>query len=971
MNNKLTIYHVNIRHWLSNRYLLATDIVNYQPDIILVNETNVVNAPIKLKGYYCFHSCKELHSGVAIFIKLNLTFHYLVINNNSDPFTLCVKVQTSLGPVLIATSYSPPRHSFINTVTLNKILDYNLPTLIIADFNAHHSYFNNGKRPDTKGKQLFTFCQNRNVSCLGPDFFTFRGPMGKGTPDIILASSSFKMFHYHIAEGSFIGSDHIPIIFTFSALPIRKSTPKINNHKLNIDGYQSDLNTHSFSEFHNRPVSTIDTAVDTIHNNILLARSHNCPPATIQTYLSYHPTAAIKQKLKQFQSAYSSYLRRGFPSIAVINKYKLEFLALVKGHASSHWHSIVALASDCYGNPSLFWNKVGRLMGRKSKHFSHLVMPPPDEDDSVISLDYTEGDSISEPIDKAHLMSNVWSRVFRPHTGPEFENNNTRQVASWFTDNLHSFQPASTVDLTSLAASHPLLRPIEAEEYHGVLKSFKKHKAPGPSGISIILIQFLPPNYHKHIRSLYNAILASRYWPFIFKTSTMIFLNKPQKSPTNPLNYRPISLLEVLAKLFEKILSKRLLYYLEYNNILPQFQFGFRPGRSTIHSISIMKELLLECRRQSRPTLIATRDITKAFDTVWHQGLLFKIANILNLGSHFTSLIFNYLINRFITPYFASTSGPPFSPSAGVPQGSCLGPILFLIFVHDLPPPVYPSTLLFQFADDLVHITPSDSRAASKHKVKNAIRKLEFELENTLVWEENWRIQTSLDKCSVLHTGTSRITMENLAGVIVRDAQIPIIEPLRILGYNFTSRLLDSTHVNFIAGRARHELFKLRRFSSAPEYIRQRLYLTLIRPVLEYPSLELYNTTKTNIKKLQAIQNNALRFIAGVTWKDFVSSENLHQRLKIQPLNIRLHHLAFKTKFKMRDTYLDNNFITYHKLITDFSFVEPPLCQRQPSQLELLKSEIYSLHGDRSPTIQSLPPSIEDIPPPPDPIYKY
>ena len=968
--NQLTVYHVNIRHWIHNKYLLATDIVNYSPHVILVNETNIVNTPLKLKGYYCFYSCPELHSGVAIFVKLGLDFYSMVINNNEDPHTLCIKIQSSLGPILIATSYSLPRHSMINTITLNKILDYNLPTLIIADFNAHHSYFNNGKRPDTKGKQLFTFCRNRNVSFLGPDFSTFRGPMGKGTPDIILASSSFKMFHHHIREGNYIGSDHIPIIFTFSALPIRKLLPRINTHKLNVDGYHDDLKHHSFPSLQYQSINIIDSTVETIHHNINVAKTNNCPRATIQTYLSYHPTAAIKRKLKQFQSAYASYLKRGFPSIAIVNKYKLEFLALVKGHSSSNWNSIVSLASDCYGNPSLFWSKVNRLLGRKSKHCSHLVMPLIDDDDSVHSLNFVEGDSISKPADKAHLMSYVWSRVFQPHTDPEFENENTAHVSSWFENNSLSFESASTIDFTSLSASDPLVRPIEAEEYHCALKSFRKYKAPGPSGISILLIQYLPPNYHIQIRSLFNAIIASRYWPIIFKTSKMIFLGKPHKSSTNPLNYRPISLLEVLAKLLEKIISKRLLYFLEYNNILPQCQFGFRPGRSTTHSISLMKELLLECRRQSRPALIATRDITKAFDTVWHQGLLYKIDRLLHLGSHFTSLIFNYLISRIITPYFASTPGPSFSPSAGVPQGSCLGPILFLIFVHDLPPTVYPSTLLFQFADDLVHITPSESRASSKHKVKNAIRKLEFELEKTLVWEENWRIQTSLDKCSVLYTGTSRDTVENFAGVIVRDTQIPLIEPLKILGYNFTPRLLDSSHISIVTGRAKHELTRLLRFSSAPEHIRKRLYLTLIRPILEYPCLELYNTSKTNMKKLQAVQNRALRFITGVAWNDFISSETLHNRLTLDPLNIRLYHLAYKTKFKMRDVYLNRDFIPYHKLISDFTFTTQPLRHRSPSQLELLESEIYSMHGNRTPRIQSLPPSIDDIPPPPLPIYK-
>ena len=952
--------------------MLATDITNYSPHVILINETNAVSKSIRLKGYYCLHSCPELHSGVAIFIKLGLQFHPIVINNNSDPFALCIKLITSLGPILIATCYSPPRHSSINTITLNKILDHNLPTVIIGDFNAHHSFFHNRKYADSKGKQLYQFCHNRHISFLGPDFPTFRGPMGTGTPDLILTSANFSMFHYNITEGSYVGSDHIPIIFTFSALPIRKSTPRIDNRKLHVDGYQAELKTQVFPSFAGRSVTLIDSEIENIHTDILSARTNNCPPATIKTYLSYHPTSSIKRKLKQFQSAYSSYLYKGFPSISIVNKYKLEFITLVKCHFSTHWNSVVSLASDCYGNPSLFWNRVGRMLGRKSRISSHLVMPPPDDGDSGDSFDstYAEGDSISDPTDKAHLMSKVWSNVFRPHSDPEFDNDNTDKVANWYHDQSPSFQHQEIIDLSTLSPHHPLLRPIEADEYHGVLKSFKKHKAPGPSGISLNLILYLPPNYHRHIRSLYNAVLASRYWPVIFKTSSMIFINKPHKSPTNPLNYRPISLLEILAKVLEKIISKRLLYYLEFHNFLPQCQFGFRPGRSTIHSINIISEILLECRRQSRPVLIATRDITKAFDMVWHQGLLYKIANLLKLGLHFTSLIFNYLCNRSITPYFNSISGPSFNPSAGVPQGSCLGPILFLIFVHDLPPPIYPSTLHFQFADDLVHVTPSDSRGNNKNKVKIAINKLELELQNTLRWEEAWRIKTSLEKCSVLYSGTTLTQIENYAGVIVRDTQIPIVNNLRILGYHFNPRLLASSHVKIATGRALSELHKLKRFSSAPEHIRKRLYLTLIRPILEYPCLELNSASTTSKKKLQVVQNAALKFISNVTWSDFISSEDLHLRLNLDPVNVRLHYLAYKTSFKMRETYLNTDSVPYHKLITNFIFNDSPENVSQPSQLHLLETEIYSLQGTRSPRIQSLPPSISDIPPPPDPIYR-
>ena len=271
-----------------------------------------------------------------------------------------------------------------------------------------------------------------------------------------------------------------------------------------------------------------------------------------------------------------------------------------------------------------------------------------------------------------------------------------------------------------------------------------------------------------------------------------------------------------------------------------------------------------------------------------------------------------------------------------------------------------------------MHVTPSDSRAANKNKVKIAIRKLEFELESTLLWEESWKIKTSLNKCSVLYSGTTRSMVENYAGVIVRDTLLPIAEPLKILGYHLHPHLFESCHINSISHRAKSELSKLYRFQTAPEFIKKRLYLTLIRPILEYPCLEVHSASLSLLRKLQVVQNKALRFITNTTWRDFVSSEALHLRLKLDPMNIRLFSLAYKTQFKMRDMYYLSNdppYMPYHKLIKDYTLSGPTYRQRGPSLLEILETEIYSLHGNRSLKIHSLPQSIDDIPASPDPIY--
>ena len=138
---------------------------------------------------------------------------------------------------------------------------------------------------------------------------------------------------------------------------------------------------------------------------------------------------------------------------------------------------------------------------------------------------------------------------------------------------------------------------------------------------------------------------------------------------------------------------------------------------------------------------MASRDVSKEYDTVWLQGLQYKIQVILNIDIHFAALIYNYVFDRLISPTFESKSGPSFTPLAGVPQGSCLRPILYLIYVHDIPLPLYRDTLLVQFADDIIHVIRPDSRG--KNRITSAQAKLKRELLRTLSWEEKWRMKTN------------------------------------------------------------------------------------------------------------------------------------------------------------------------------------------------------------------------------------
>ena len=219
----LTIYHLNIRNFNKFQYNLTIDLNSYSPDIILLNETGL--EPLfnpRLLGYQSISKSQGLYSGVAIFIKNDLTFELI---RADDDNSLGIKLITNMGPIIIGTNYCAPRFNYIPTPTLKSFLSHNLPTILISDFNAHHPNFSNSIKGqpngDATGKILNKFIQSNNLNFLGPYFHTYISNKKRGKPDLILSNNKFKLYHYYIQPGEFIGSDHVPIIMKISINPIK------------------------------------------------------------------------------------------------------------------------------------------------------------------------------------------------------------------------------------------------------------------------------------------------------------------------------------------------------------------------------------------------------------------------------------------------------------------------------------------------------------------------------------------------------------------------------------------------------------------------------------------------------------------------------------------------------------------------------------------------------------------------------
>ena len=390
---------------------------------------------------------------------------------------------------------------------------------------------------------------------------------------------------------------------------------------------------------------------------------------------------------------------------------------------------------------------------------------------------------------------------------------------------------------------------------------------------------------------IFNASLASGLVPNSWKKATVIPLKKCGNS-TDVNNLRPISLLPIQGKMLEKIIHKRLLSHLDENKLLDQKQGGFRPNHSTIDTIVKFSENIYKQVNEGDVVIATYIDLKKAFDTVNHSILIQKLRKV---GIKNTNLIWieNYLTNRSQTTLangIASSSRPV---RCGVPQGSVLGPLLFLIYVNDLGHTLNASNH-FLYADDTVIF----------HSGKNInviTNTLQADLNSYGSWCKANKLTINTKKSNFVIYGTN----QKLAHI--RDCQIKLNnEPLarthsyKYLGVYLDERLNFNAQIDNCCKIVSHKLYllsKVRRNITVDTCT--RVYKSMIAPLLDYGDIIYSATSDRNLARIQKLQNRGLRIC--LNNHVYVSRIQLHQTCEVLPLKIRRKYNLRKYMFKQKE----------------------------------------------------------------------
>jgi len=420
-------------------------------------------------------------------------------------------------------------------------------------------------------------------------------------------------------------------------------------------------------------------------------------------------------------------------------------------------------------------------------------------------------------------------------------------------------------------------------------------KSTGPDDIPAYILKTYASILAPILQAIYTQSLSSTSLPSDWLLANINPLFKTGDR-TDPTNYRPISLTSIPCKIFEHILHKHIMNHLDTNNILTDSQHGFRPKRScesqlitTFHDIPQQLD-----RRDIRQVDAVVLDFAKAFDKVPHKRLISKLKyyGISGPTLHWITAFLTDRTQRVLLDGSSSDSVPVYS---GVPQGTVLGPLLFLLYINDLPlSTVNSSTRLF--ADDSLLF-----RAV---KTTDDCRLLQEDLDALLRWERTWQMHFRHDKCKILRFTRSHSPIQHI--YTLGDTELETVQSHKYLGIHISSNLKFNTHIDAICFKANRTLGFLRRnLHGCTQDIKHLAYNTLVRPTLEYCSTVWDPYTHRNIDRLERINTKAARFITNnYTYAPGITTR-IKQQINMDFLHVRRQTHRLTLMYKITNNYID------------------------------------------------------------------
>jgi hypothetical protein len=901
MDEGLTIYYQNVRGLRTKTYTFFNSILNCNYDVVVLTETwlneGVLSSELFDDRFIVYR--QDVGGGVnlwrhGVLIAINKRLRSELCHDLSSNQIACISIGVRIIfprniSIFINAIYFPPAtpsNLYLDYCehieSLSNVLKNNL--LIVGDFNLPEI---NSSTYDLSQGTVKAKILHQLMNFYELDSFNSVRNVNYRTLDLVLSNLHLDVIR---DDDPLVPEDNHHPALQISMVPLSTLTADYTHESTTV-GY--DFRKGDFSSLYVKlrdldweslySCTNVDTAVDLFYAHIYSCFNDCIPKRKIRSTNSKYPPwftrdiiADLKKKNKcSRKRKFSVYHNNVFKGLRSSLKVRIEH---------EHRNYLNRIETEVKNNIKNFWAYVNS----KRKSFS-----------------------------PENMMN--WNNI--TYCGPE--------IAGGFADFFRSVYNQSSVDCCKVedlrnveSLTDVVLGSISSEEVVAGIRSLKSSGLGGPDGVPSFIVKGCSEVLIEPLKFIFNLSISTSCFPSKWKVARVVPIFKSGHR-NNIANYRPISILNNFAKVFERIIYSSI--FRQVRHVISDKQHGFLPGRSTTTNLMVLTNELSSVLDKGGQMDVIYMDFTKAFDTVSHAVLLEKL-NKIGFNMNLIKLMKSYLKDRTQYVSISNVKSPVYQCTSGVPQGSNLGPLLFLMFINDLPLNINESMCLM-FADDVKVFKPV-------MRFEDC-RKLQEDVNNISCWCHSNKLNLNISKCCVLTFTRQHNPLNytyNVSGI-----NLDKVASYKDLGVVFNANLSFNPHIESLVAKANRQLGFIMRtccnFSDTNTF--SFLYKALVRSILEY-AVEVWNPyTCDMIIVLERMQNKFLRLLFFKTFghscpREFPTSE-LRAIFRYDSLKLRREVKSLSFLYNVLNNKIDCIYFTSKLNIyvspiarrTSFSFFIP------------------------------------------------
>lgn len=816
-------------------------IEKHKIDILFVSETHLRPAQsFRLRNMIGYRTDRfnRKGGGTAIFLKSNITHNVETLPNLRTLEATAVTIDTNQGKTTLIAAYLSPGADLIEEDFIT-IFDRFERILLCGDLNSKHLAWNS-RRGNAKGEKLYDLETRIQALTQAPVDPTYIPPFQNQHPDVLdVAMVKNVNPNLHLQTINDLTSHHQPVLGKLrkaTNMPTLKTTTTTN-----WEQYCRWLNNNVQPTKPLHTIAEVDSAIDEITTKI--KKAANKASTTI---------------------AYSSSFYEAFPPA-------LQDLKYLKNRARKKWQKT---RNPAYRQEM---NTLSRELTKRAREWRAEVWEDRMEQIQLRSRDEWQlirNVRNPRPPKRALLMNNqltfdalakaeLFANTYEEQNRLDFQNlENNIQEDDDTRNRANRIRQNPSGDIPELTTP---------QEVKSIIKNLNSNSAPGPDGVTNDQIKHLPRKPLVLLTRIYNKCLQMEYFPTKWKQAKIVPIPKQGKDLQIPNNYRPISLLSTLGKTYERILLRRIKLPLMDGNVIRPDQFAYQPKLSAEIQLLRISEYIAQEMNLNRYTTAIFLDVEKAFDKVWRDKLITKIEETTDIPKCYIKTIDSFLTNRTFFVKVDDKRSDIKIQEQGIPQGSVLSPLLFILYANDLPK--LPNVVLAQFADDTALMT-------SSRQLDSAINRLQHQLNILELWAADNKIKINAQKTKAMIFTRRRPEVRNR--LRINNQEVDWTDTTKYLGVTLDKKLLYTSHIlenrNKIT-RAIHGLYPFLSSNEMNIRTKLRLYFSTIVPMMLYGCPSWGTTCNTNIKKLQILQNRCLKIILKAPW--WSRTQWIHEELNV------------------------------------------------------------------------------------------